>query len=438
MTPARFGPLTRYVLIGIALSCVFMLRGWQDWDAFHERRAVWAEATAQRGAEMLVAEIQESTRLANLLLNAFPNLGDELLRLDDQQTAQARLDLLLSEWFPDYRDYRFFPHAECGVHLSPTFVDLCDRRDQAVQLLVGDPDESMGFMLNLGDAVYGRYTLLIHQNPARIQALLRAFSLNGQSAELYRRGSTQAVGALALVDIPDTPWSLGVRTTTEVWDKQRAYIVKRVGSELLLVLVGTLIVMLLRRRADRMQVRGSELEAVNVRLHEQATHDALTGLFNRYAFNEHFQRLSRHGHRENKPFSLLVVDIDYFKQVNDSWGHEAGDQVLKRVAEAIALSARRPLDMAARLGGEEFAVLLEDVPPDSAWSFAELLRLRLVDMKLPHPSGRYVTISVGVASNGIGAETPALKDLLERADRALYEAKGAGRNQVIGEWEIEP
>ena len=437
MTPARLGPLTRYVLIGIALSCAFMLRGWQDWGAFHDRRTVWAEATAQRGAEMLVAEIQEATRLANLLQHTFPTLGEELLRLDDQQTAQARLDLLLSEWFPHYLDYRFFPHSECSVHLPPALVDLCDRRDQTVQLLVGDPDESMGFMLSLGDAVYGRYNLLIHQNPARIQALLSAFSLNGQSAELYRRGSTQAAGALALVDIPDTPWSFGVRTTKEVWDKQRVYLVKRVGGELLLVFAGTLIMMLLRRRADRMQVRGSELEAVNVRLHEQATHDALTGLFNRYAFNEHFQRLSRHGHRESKPFSLLLVDVDYFKQVNDHWGHEAGDQVLKRVAEAIALSARRPLDMAARLGGEEFAVLLEDVPPESAWSFAELLRLRLADMKLPHPSGRHVTISIGVASNGIGEETPALKDLLERADRAMYEAKGAGRNRVIGEWEIE-
>jgi len=209
-----------------------------------------------------------------------------------------------------------------------------------------------------------------------------------------------------------------------------------VGSAVLLLLLGTLGMIWLRRRADRMRAHGNALEATNVLLYEQATHDALTGLYNRHAFNEHVRRLVRHGQREKLPFALLAIDVDHFKQVNDHWGHEAGDQVLRRVAEAIGHSARRPLDMAARLGGEEFAVLLENAGPEDAWAKAELLRLHVADMRLPHPSGRHVSISVGVACGQMGPDAP-LKDLLERADRALYEAKGAGRNRVIGEWEIK-
>lgn len=436
--PHAHGSAVRYLLVGVGLALVFVLLGWQDWADFQQRRLALAESTAQRGAAMLVAELQENARLGELFTRALPNLAEELALQDDQRVAQAQLDLLLTEWFAHYRDYGFFPAEDCTLQLPGSQAAFCAPTPQAASVLVDEPGGSVDLLLRLKDASGDRYMLLIRQAPARLDGLLRAFSLNAQQAFLYRRdGLPPHADILASIDIPDTPWRIGVRTEPQVWAKQQAYIAKRVGGALLLVLAGTLGMLWLRRRTQRMLARGSELEAANQRLFEQATHDALTGLHNRYAFNEHFQRLSRHGQRESQPYAVLVVDVDHFKQVNDTWGHEAGDQVLRRVAEAIGLSVRRPLDMAARLGGEEFAILLEDVQAEDAWALAELLRLRLADMRLPHPSGRHVSVSIGVASNGAEHST-ALKDLLERADRALYEAKGAGRNRVIGEWEVEP
>ncbi|MEW5972849.1 MAG: GGDEF domain-containing protein, partial [Pseudomonadota bacterium] len=164
-------------------------------------------------------------------------------------------------------------------------------------------------------------------------------------------------------------------------------------------------------------------------------HDALTGLFNRYAFNEHFQRLTRQSQRLQQPMAVLLIDIDHFKQVNDHWGHEAGDGLLRKVAEVIGDRARRPLDMAARLGGEEFAVLLEGVTSAEAWALGELLRLHVADLRLPHPTRSFVSVSVGVSCSGPDHFIP-LKDLLEQADRALYAAKREGRDRVVGEWEM--
>ncbi len=430
-------PTLRYALAGMVLALAFILLGIEDWMNFKERRLVLAESTAQRGAEMVAAELQEYSRQGAVFREALPKLAKDLLRQDDPKARHAQLDRLLSEWFAHYRDHSLFPVEECPSRLPPTQASLCDGDAPSVKVIPGDPGTDIAMLLNLGDTPADRYMLLIHLLPARLETMLDSFSLACQNTFIYRRDQGPAMpGMLASANIPDTPWNLGVSTHEDLWQSERNFIVRRVGSAVLLLLLGTLGMIWLRRRADRMRAHGNALEATNVLLYEQATHDALTGLYNRHAFNEHVRRLVRHGQREKLPFALLAIDVDHFKQVNDHWGHEAGDQVLRRVAEAIGHSARRPLDMAARLGGEEFAVLLENAGPEDAWAKAELLRLHVADMRLPHPSGRHVSISVGVACGQMGPDAP-LKDLLERADRALYEAKGAGRNRVIGEWEIK-
>lgn len=164
-----------------------------------------------------------------------------------------------------------------------------------------------------------------------------------------------------------------------------------------------------------------------------ADHDSLTGLHNRRSFNRHFERLWRQAQREKRCLGLLLCDIDHFKAYNDHYGHQAGDNVLHRVGSVLHEAARRPLDMAVRLGGEEFAVLLYDISDQEALQRAEALRLALQNLKIEHAGSK--TASVLTMSIGVACIQPdqvdALAKLYEHADRALYEAKAFGRNQVV-------
>ena len=160
--------------------------------------------------------------------------------------------------------------------------------------------------------------------------------------------------------------------------------------------------------------------------------DALTELPNRRAFEQAFQAEWRRAEREALPISVLMIDIDHFKGYNDSLGHPAGDRCLWLVARALSRVARRPYDLAARLGGEEFALLLPNTEPPGAARMAEKVRAAIADLRITHPkaSRGFVTISVGVATGYPGAATLNPAFLVDRADQALYRAKQSGRNIV--------
>lgn len=164
-----------------------------------------------------------------------------------------------------------------------------------------------------------------------------------------------------------------------------------------------------------------------------AEHDSLTGLHNRRSFNRQFERLLRQARRARQSLALLLCDVDHFKAYNDCYGHQAGDKVLQRLGELLQDAARRPLDMAVRLGGEEFALLLYDIDEGEARRRAEALCASLERLGIRHErssTAGTLTMSIGVAclQPGLGGE---LAQLYERADRALYEAKAFGRNQVV-------
>ncbi|HUE91228.1 diguanylate cyclase [Pseudomonas sp.] len=164
-----------------------------------------------------------------------------------------------------------------------------------------------------------------------------------------------------------------------------------------------------------------------------ADQDSLTGLHNRRSFNRQFERLWRQAQREKRSLALLLCDIDHFKAYNDNYGHQAGDSVLQRVGSLLLDAARRPLDMAVRLGGEEFAVLLYDIDVAQARQHAEALRQTLQTQAIEHAgsdTAAMLTMSIGVACIR-PEESGALAQLYEHADRALYEAKAFGRNQVV-------
>jgi diguanylate cyclase (GGDEF)-like protein len=166
-------------------------------------------------------------------------------------------------------------------------------------------------------------------------------------------------------------------------------------------------------------------------LEELATTDKLTGLANRRKFDELLAFEWRRAERENTPFSLLMLDADLFKAYNDTYGHQAGDKVLRGIADCIKAGINRPADLAARYGGEEFAVLLPDTDHMGAFHIAEAIRARVFATALEHEKSPYgvVTASIGLACI-YPRQTEDSAKLLRAADDALYLAKASGRNRV--------
>ncbi len=161
--------------------------------------------------------------------------------------------------------------------------------------------------------------------------------------------------------------------------------------------------------------------------------DSLTGVFNRRYVSAHLPRLLDRAADSNKPVSILMFDIDHFKRVNDTFGHDIGDEVLKEVAERASRNLRN-FDLVARLGGEEFVVIMPDTDGESALMVAERLRNRIGDtvFRISAPVGEIVvTVSVGVAVGGRVGDT--VETLIKRSDEALYEAKRSGRNRVVAD-----
>jgi diguanylate cyclase (GGDEF)-like protein len=158
-------------------------------------------------------------------------------------------------------------------------------------------------------------------------------------------------------------------------------------------------------------------------LEQLATVDQLTGLRNRRWLDDAFERQLVRAVRTAQPMSVMMIDIDHFKQLNDAHGHAYGDCVLRRVAQTLA-DGLRPQDLAARYGGEEFAVLLPGISEEHAVAIAE--RIREAVQEDGTAAGQPVTVSIGIASRS--GDQP-LTALLDRADEALYRAKNAGRNR---------
>ncbi|MYN03871.1 diguanylate cyclase [Pseudoduganella sp. DS3] len=173
------------------------------------------------------------------------------------------------------------------------------------------------------------------------------------------------------------------------------------------------------------------LQAALASLETLASKDGLTGLYNRRAFDEQFAvELARH-RRQQSPLGLALVDVDHFKLYNDHYGHQLGDECLRRVAQALADCARRPGELVARYGGEEFVVLLPNTTAEEVQRYGEWICQHVRDLQLPHGASlvaHHVTISAGLAAAIPRLETTP-GQMLAATDAALYEAKRAGRNR---------
>ncbi|MEJ5169775.1 MAG: GGDEF domain-containing protein, partial [Fimbriimonadales bacterium] len=180
----------------------------------------------------------------------------------------------------------------------------------------------------------------------------------------------------------------------------------------------------IRRIADELAEEKAKLEEANARLEQLALTDGLTGLPNHRHFQEELERSCKRAERDGQPVSLLMLDVDFFKQFNDTFGHPAGDQVLRRVASIIA-GAVRGSDVAARYGGEEFAVILPNTDEAAALEVGERIRAAVEGAEWPQ---RQVTVSIGASTQPVGRPSP--KRAIAEADEALYRSKKAGRNRV--------
>jgi len=181
-----------------------------------------------------------------------------------------------------------------------------------------------------------------------------------------------------------------------------------------------------------LRVSQQQLLDTNLVLQRLMNSDGLTGLSNRRHFDEYLELEWRRAMREQQQLSLLMIDVDYFKAFNDTFGHLAGDEALGKVAGAIRGSCGRPSDLPARYGGEEFALVLPNTSPGGARLVAEKLRQTVVALNIPHTSphaNACLTVSIGLATHvpSIGSQC---RQLILAADKGLYQAKASGRNQV--------
>lgn len=191
----------------------------------------------------------------------------------------------------------------------------------------------------------------------------------------------------------------------------------------LLALVVSVNVTIARRGAARIKQ--------SIRHEREALTDPLTGLFNRRYLDRRIEQEETRSGRAGSPFSLMVIDIDHFKRINDRFGHDAGDAVLKQLSQLVALSVR-PHDVATRFGGEEFVVLAPDTDIEGATAIAERLRKTVSDTAFSAPGVPQTinaTISIGVAS--LGEMWQRGRDVLSEADQCLYRAKKSGRDRVV-------
>jgi len=214
------------------------------------------------------------------------------------------------------------------------------------------------------------------------------------------------------------------------------YLTKPVGRVVLQAKVAAMYRLVRMQRAlvqltEQLNQANEQLNMANLELHRVSTTDGLTGIPNRRVFDELLVREWRRCARLQKPISVVMLDVDYFKKFNDRYGHQAGDECLKTVAKMIAGAVPRASDLAARYGGEEFVLILSETDAEGARAVANRIREQVAELKVANEDSphQWVTLSCGISTVVPGDEI-LVEKLVKSADNALYLAKKQGRNSV--------
>jgi diguanylate cyclase (GGDEF)-like protein len=190
---------------------------------------------------------------------------------------------------------------------------------------------------------------------------------------------------------------------------------------------------LLQQEIEEHRRTENALQAANQELQRLAGLDSLTQIANRRRFEEYLDTEWRRHQREGQPLGLILSDIDYFKQYNDAYGHQLGDECLQQIAQTIKRQLKRPADLVARYGGEEFVIVLPNTDAAGALSVAKQIQSSISNLKLDHAKSEispFITLSLGVTSQ-IPTSNGNPKQMVALADRGLYEAKKQGRNRAV-------
>ena len=182
------------------------------------------------------------------------------------------------------------------------------------------------------------------------------------------------------------------------------------------------------------RTRHKLLSESNEQLEQLSNLDSLTGLANRRCFDENLEKELKRATRDKTPLSLILLDVDYFKEFNDTYGHLVGDECLKQISNVLRKTVERSHDLAARYGGEEFAMILPSTGLKGGLIIAQRLREMTENLDLTSPKAsilQSVTISLGLVSIPHGKKDITPKILIDQADKALYEAKRLGKNRVV-------
>ena len=300
--------------------------------------------------------------------------------------------------------------------------------------------------LNLGEngslALFRTDGRLIARIPKQDDDMDRVLGPRSQAQAFLRTGQHEMIGRSELDGIqrftvfrpiPGLPLVVAVAASADTilapWWRRSIIIASALG--ILSLAVVTLSWLFSRELRSRLRAEGKALQLAT-RLSKMATTDALTGVANRRAFNERLAEEWRRSTRNRTSLALLMIDADQFKLFNDHYGHLAGDSVLIAIAECMLMQTRRPADLCARFGGEEFVILLPETELAGATRIAEAVRAAVLALALPHADSvlGLVSVSIGVTSL-YPMRTDGSADLVKRADAMLYEAKRGGRNRVV-------
>jgi diguanylate cyclase (GGDEF)-like protein len=273
-------------------------------------------------------------------------------------------------------------------------------------------------MVSAGIWGAGALTVMpVDDRVSQVLVMLFTVGMSVSAVSCYSAYRYMTLGSMALVLLPCTLWLLFQPSSMQV------------GVAIAVLVFSTFVVSATRKLSDALE-KAFRLTRQMERAHTISTHaaqtDELTGLMNRRAFFERAQLLYAQCRQSQQPLCALMLDMDHFKYINDTYGHQAGDQVLRQIGGVISASFRQA-DISGRLGGEEFAVLLPNTSLDAARDIAEQLIEDIAGLSAEPVQG--LTASLGVASTQ-GHEHD-LHGLMNNADQALYRAKSQGRNQVV-------
>ena len=183
---------------------------------------------------------------------------------------------------------------------------------------------------------------------------------------------------------------------------------------------------------EQLEKMNDELACSNRELQRLSSMDGLTGVANRRQFDETLAKEWQRGIRTQLPLSIIFADIDFFKRYNDHYGHQSGDDCLKKVAAALAATVHRPADLVSRYGGEEFVMILPDTTEEGALAIAKKMLRGIRDLNIPNENsdvGKHVTLSIGISTLCPNDDSKP-EELIETADQMLYRAKDNGRNRI--------